>query len=170
MAHAALHQMESAWDDLTGSWPQAEVGLAGSRLVPSVRERIQCRSLQVMFFRPIFFSQAPRYCGTLGTLGTWGTSWPTPGCDHDTRPLRRTLVCRQFPTTLACDRGSQGLSAGGARTGPPCKSTAKDHPDHVPSQRGLEGTRRLRTSTLGRRLAENPLRPRPCRNLTAQRG
>lgn len=80
------------------------------------------------------------------------------------------LSADMFPTTLACDRGSQGLSAGGSWTGPPCKSTAKDHPDHVPSQRELEGTPRLRTSTWGQRLAESPLRPRSCRNLTEQRG
>lgn len=62
--------MESAWVDLTCSWTQAEVGLAGSSLVPSARERIQCRSLQVMFFRPIFFLLSSRYCGTSVTSDT----------------------------------------------------------------------------------------------------
>lgn len=149
MAHAPLRQwsqlrmilhVRSHWGGL-GWW--AAVWFPVSRSGSSADPCKSCSSDRSSFL------PSPRYCGTSGTSDTWGTSWPTPGSGHDTRPLRRTLVCRQFPTTLACDRGSQGLSAGGSRTGPPCKGTAKDHPDHVPSQRELEGTRRLRSSTLG---------------------
>lgn len=100
------------------------------------------------------------------------------GVHHD-RPPAAAMTLDRFVGPLSADSSppplpaivaARGCRAGGSRTGPPCKSTAKDHPDHVPSQRGLEGTPRLRTSTWGRRLAEDPLRPRSCRNLTAQRG
>jgi hypothetical protein len=121
-----------------------------------------------MFFRPIFFSQAP---GTAvhGIHQIHGV--------HHGRPPAATMTLDRFVGPLSADSSppplpaivaARGCRQGGSRTGPPCKSTAKDHPDHVPSQRELEGTRRLRPSTLGPRLAENPLRPRSCRNLTGQ--
>ena len=109
MAHAPLHQ----WSQLgmilhvpghskRSGWRAAvwfPVSGSGSSADP-------CK------FRPIFSFPGPRYCGTSDTSGTWGTYWPTPGSDHDTRPLRRTLVCRQFPTTLPAIVAARGCRQG----------------------------------------------------------
>jgi hypothetical protein len=61
------------------------------------------------YMRYMGYIRYSRYTGYMGYMGYMRAVPPSPGRGHDTRPPRRILVCRQFPTTLAYDRGSQGL-------------------------------------------------------------
>lgn len=173
MAHAPLRQwsqlgmilhVRSHWEGL-GWW--AAVWFPVSRSGSSADPCKSCSSDRSSFL-PGPMPQVPRYIRYIRYMGYIMAAPPaaTMTLDRFVGPLSADSSPPPLPAIVAargCRQGAQGRVRH-------AKSTAKDHPDHVPSQRELEGTRRLRSSTLGPRLAENPLRPRSCRNLTGQRG